>query len=72
MEVWFDKWDIGVGESITWKIENGIRKNEYLGIIQLLRHHGRQLKKIVMVKRSVMHRRCYLVVTIVNICFTAP
>ena len=33
IEVWYDKWQIGVGESITWKIENGIRENEYLGII---------------------------------------
>lgn len=33
VEVWYDKWEIGVGESITWKIENGIRGNEYLGII---------------------------------------
>lgn len=33
IEVWFDKWEIGIGESITWKIESGIRQNEYLGII---------------------------------------
>lgn len=33
IEVWYDKWEIGIGESITWKIENGIRGNEYLGII---------------------------------------
>ncbi len=33
VEVWYDKWQISVGESITWKIESGIRENEYLGII---------------------------------------
>lgn len=33
IEVWYDKWQIGLGESITWKIESGIRENEYLGII---------------------------------------
>jgi hypothetical protein len=31
--VWFDKWEIQVGDSITQKIENGIRENEYLGIV---------------------------------------
>src|SRR5262245_14512862 len=33
IDVWFDKWEIKVGESITWKIEEGIRENEYLGIV---------------------------------------
>ncbi|WP_110955426.1 toll/interleukin-1 receptor domain-containing protein [Anaerosinus massiliensis] len=33
VNAWFDKWEIKVGESITWKIEEGIRENEYLGII---------------------------------------
>lgn len=33
IEVWYDKWEIGVGDSIIWKIENGIRENEYLAII---------------------------------------
>jgi len=33
VNVWFDKWEIKVGESITWKIEQGIRENEYLGIV---------------------------------------
>ena len=33
INVWFDKWEIKVGESITWKIEEGIRENEMLGII---------------------------------------
>lgn len=33
VEVWYDKWEIGIGESITWKIESGIRGNEYLGIV---------------------------------------
>jgi len=31
--VWYDRWEIKVGESITWKIEEGIRENEYLAII---------------------------------------
>lgn len=26
--VWFDKWSIKTGESITWKIDEGIRENE--------------------------------------------
>jgi hypothetical protein len=33
VNVWFDKWEIEVGESITWKIGQGIRENEYLGIV---------------------------------------
>ena len=33
VNVWFDKWEIQVGDSITWKIEDGIRENEYLGIV---------------------------------------
>jgi hypothetical protein len=33
VNVWFDKWEIKVGESLTWKIEQGIRENEYLAII---------------------------------------
>ncbi len=33
INVWFDKWAINVGDSITWKIEEGIRENEFLGII---------------------------------------
>src|SRR5581483_7321685 len=28
-----DKWQIRIGESITWKIEDGIRENEFLGLI---------------------------------------
>ncbi len=31
--VWFDKWEIKVGESILWRIEEGIRAQEYLAII---------------------------------------
>lgn len=33
VNVWYDKWEIKTGESITWKIENGIRENEYFGIV---------------------------------------
>ena len=33
INVWFDKWEIKVGDSITWKIADGIRENEYLGIV---------------------------------------
>ena len=33
IKVWFDKWEIKTGESLTWKIEEGIRANEYLGIV---------------------------------------
>jgi len=33
VNVWFDKWEIKVGDSITWKIEDGIRENEYLAIV---------------------------------------
>ena len=33
VDAWFDKWEIKVGESITWKIEDGIRENEYFGIV---------------------------------------
>jgi hypothetical protein len=33
VNTWFDKWEIKVGDSILWKIEDGIRKNDYLGIV---------------------------------------
>lgn len=33
VKTWFDKWEIKVGESITWKIEEGIKTNEFLGIV---------------------------------------
>lgn len=33
INVWFDKYEIKIGDSITWKIEDGIRENEYLGIV---------------------------------------
>lgn len=33
LNVWFDKWEIAVGDSLLWKIENGIRDNEYLGVV---------------------------------------
>jgi hypothetical protein len=33
VRVWFDKWEIKIGESITWKIEDGVRENEFLGIV---------------------------------------
>ena len=32
-DVWYDKWNIKIGESITRKIDEGIRDNEYLGIV---------------------------------------
>ncbi len=30
---WFDKREIKVGDSITWKIDQGIRENEFLAIV---------------------------------------
>ncbi len=33
INVWFDKWEIKVGKSLTWKIEQGIRGNEHLIIV---------------------------------------
>lgn len=33
VNVWFDKWEIKVGDSITWKIEQGLRENDYLAIV---------------------------------------
>lgn len=33
IRVWFDKYEIKVGESILWKIDEGIRESEYLGIV---------------------------------------
>ncbi|WP_051614099.1 toll/interleukin-1 receptor domain-containing protein [Paenibacillus sp. UNC217MF] len=33
VNVWFDKWEIKIGDSITWKIEDGIRENEFLGLV---------------------------------------
>ncbi|MBS6643937.1 MAG: toll/interleukin-1 receptor domain-containing protein [Clostridiaceae bacterium] len=33
INVWYDKYEIKVGESILWKIDEGIRESEYLGIV---------------------------------------
>lgn len=33
IKVWFDKWEIGVGESLMWKVNEGIRENEYLAVV---------------------------------------
>jgi hypothetical protein len=33
VDVLFDKWKIAVGDSLTWKIESGIRENESLGVV---------------------------------------
>jgi hypothetical protein len=33
IKVWYDKWEIKVGESISRKINDGIGNNEYLGIV---------------------------------------
>lgn len=33
INIWYDKWEIKVGDSITWKIESGIRENEFFGIV---------------------------------------
>lgn len=33
VNVWFDKWEIKVGDSIILKIEEGIWENEFLGIV---------------------------------------
>ena len=31
VNVWFDKWEIKVGDSLTGKIEEGLQANDYLG-----------------------------------------
>lgn len=33
INVWFDKWTINVGDSLTWRIEEGLQENDYLGIV---------------------------------------
>lgn len=33
IQVWFDRYQIKVGESILWKIDEGIRDSEYLAIV---------------------------------------
>jgi len=33
LEVWYDKWEIKVGESILWKIEEGLWESDYLIIV---------------------------------------
>ena len=33
INVWYDKYQIKVGESILWKIDEGIKESEYLGIV---------------------------------------
>lgn len=33
VQVWYDKWEIKVGDSILWKIEEGIEESDYLAIV---------------------------------------
>ena len=33
VNVWYDKWEIKPGDSLIWKIEEGIKENSYLGIV---------------------------------------
>ncbi|MFD2170884.1 toll/interleukin-1 receptor domain-containing protein [Tumebacillus lipolyticus] len=33
VDVWFDKWKMKVGDSRIWETEDGIRENEYLGLV---------------------------------------
>ena len=33
IDVWFDKWEIRVGDSIIEKIEEGLKNNDYLAIV---------------------------------------
>jgi hypothetical protein len=33
VNVWFDKWEVKTGDSLLWKINDGITENEYLGIV---------------------------------------
>lgn len=33
VNVWFDKWEIKVGDSLTGKIEEGLQANDYLGLV---------------------------------------
>ena len=33
VNVWFDKWEIKVGESLTERVQEGIRQNEFLAIV---------------------------------------
>lgn len=33
VDVWYDKWEIKVGDSILWKIEESIEESDYLAIV---------------------------------------
>lgn len=33
INVWFDKWAINVGDSLTWRIEEGLQANDYLALV---------------------------------------
>lgn len=33
VNVWFDKWEIKVGDSLTGKIEEGLQANDYLSLL---------------------------------------
>lgn len=33
VQVWYDKWEIRAGDSILWKIEEGIEESDYLVIV---------------------------------------
>lgn len=71
VNVWFDKWEIKVGESLTWKIEQGIRGNEYLIIVlspeaissewvksELGAAWAKQMQQKKVVVLPILHRDC--------------
>ncbi len=33
VEVWFDKWEIKIGDTLLWKIDEGIQNHDYMGVV---------------------------------------
>lgn len=73
INVWFDKWAINVGDSLTWRIEEGLRENDYLGIVlspdalesewvkcELSAAWCRQMTSKRIVVLPIMYRKCDL------------
>lgn len=73
INVWFDKWAINVGDSLTWRIEEGLEENDYLGIVlspealesewakcELSAAWCRQMRSRRIIVLPIMYRNCSL------------
>lgn len=71
IQPWVDKWEIKVGDSLLWKINEGIRENDYLGVVlspDALRSHwvkseigaawSKQMEVEKVVLLPILYRQC--------------